>query len=210
MWNAYLAMGDSITTGFGNWRSPSGSRSWTDFVAQALVVAQPGLRYRNVAHNGATASALIDRQLPALSEFHPDLVSVTVGANDARSYDWSADRFARELDRILGAIVAHDAQPLTVTYPDITVALAAAGRESAERWRPALERLRAVNSVIRKVGAPYGALLLDLEESDAASDLRYLSIDLTHPSAEGYRLAADAAVALLATSGGRIESDAVV
>lgn len=197
MWNAYLAMGDSTTTGFGNWSSPVGSRSWTDLLAAALLAVEPALRYRNVAQNGATAPALIRRQLPVLSEFRPDLVSLTIGANDARASDWSAVRFARELDLIFGGIVEHGAQPLAVTYPDIAGAFAATGRGTATRWRQALGRLREVNAAVREVAGQYGAVLLDLEDSAAATDVRYLSFDRTHPSAEGYRLAADAAVELL-------------
>lgn len=199
MWTAYLAIGDSTTAGYGDAAAGIACRSWTDLVADALASATPDLRYRNAGHNGATASTVLRKQVPLIRRFRPDLVSVTAGANDARSRDWDEAAFAAQYSAIVRAIVDSGAQPLTLAYPDISLAIAAAGRPLPALWRPALRRLHEVNEVIRSASARFGACLLDMEHFPEASDPRYLSRDLAHPNALGYLKASEYALELLAT-----------
>ena len=93
MWTSYLAMGDSTTSGVGDAVDDLECRSWADWVAEALRSLEPALEYRNVARRGATAASVIQIQVPELDAIAPDFVSVTVGGNDARKREWTAEAF---------------------------------------------------------------------------------------------------------------------
>jgi lysophospholipase L1-like esterase len=197
MWTAYLAIGDSVSEGVGDDVGDVRCRSWTDWVAEGLTTMAPGLRYRNVAYRGATAADVLCIQVPAIEAFAPDLVSVTVGANDARDPEWTTDAFASELAAILGSVAEAGAQAITATYADVRDTLARAGQEIPDAWRLYFGRMHSVNEVIREVGARFDACLLDMESSEAG-DMRYLSRDLTHPNALAYRLLGQTALGALA------------
>lgn len=197
MWHAYLALGDSVTAGFGSPAAGLACRSWTDLVADDLATRSNAFRYANLGAVGATSETLLRNQLARIRSFVPDLVSVTVGANDARSLTWNAGTFAERFDHIIGSASTAGVIVLCVTYPDITIALDRIGRRPRLWWRPALRRLRGVNAIIRDVARAHGASLLDLERSAAAVDPRHLSGDLTHPNALGYRWVSHVALGLL-------------
>lgn len=194
MWSAYLAIGDSASKGVGDDVGALRCRSWTELLAEGLASDSPELKYRNVAYRGATAPGILRMQLPHLQEFGPDLVSVTVGANDARDPKWTAGAFSANFSAILAAIDDAGAQSMVATYPDIRSIFEQLGRNIRPSWKPYFERVREVNRIIREAGRSFDSLLVDLEWSEAATDPQYLSSDFTHPNAIGYRLAARTAL----------------
>lgn len=197
MWRSYIAIGDSATEGVGDDVGGLVCRSWTDLVADTLASVGGGLHYRNLGKKGATAPVVLSEQVPLLRDAGPDLVSVTVGANDARRPDWTAAEFSADYEAILSAIDNGRVTILTLAYPDIADSLRRAGHEIRQSWRPYFERVHAVNDVIRRVGERHGAYLVDLEALEAAKDLRYISADFTHPNALGYLYTAKEALKLL-------------
>ena len=198
MWTSYLAMGDSTTEGVGDAVGDLECRAWTDWVADALRSGAPELQYRNIAKRGATAQDVLREQVPLFEQWRPDFASLTVGANDARKRDWTADAFEADYASILEAIEHCGAQVMTATYPDIRPALEKAGQPVPEAWRPYFERMHEVSEIIRCVGKRHHAYLLDLESHDMAQDPRYISRDFTHPNALGYRMTAHLALTVLA------------
>ena len=198
MFKSFLAIGDSITEGYGDPVGGLACRSWADWVFDALRTVAPDLAYRNVGSKGATASTILREQVPEIEAVRPDLVSVTVGANDARKPGWTAKVFESQYASILDAISDAGAQVMTAAYPDITPALERAGQPVPESWRPYFERMHDVDEVIRQVGARYDAWLVDLEFDAMAKEPRYLSRDFAHPNALGYRESARVALGVLA------------
>lgn len=194
MWTRYLALGDSASRGVGDDVGGLRCRSWTALVADALAAFEPGLRYRNMAARGATAQIILRQQLPGIGAFGPDLVSVTVGANDARELWWKPEVFESQLTSILGTIAEAGAQPLVATYPDIRGLFERENKKMRPSWRAYFERVTEVNHIIRETASRFDACIVDLEWSAAATDPRYLSADFTHPNALGYELAAQSAL----------------
>lgn len=196
-WSSYTALGDSITEGYGDRAGGIDARSWTDWLADGLRAFQPDLTYRNIGLRDTTTDDVLRDQLPEVRRTRPELVSVTVGANDARRDEWSADRFTAEFGRLLNGITAAGADLITFTYPDIRPAIHETGRPIPKPWEIYFERLHATNAVIRALSREYAACLLDFEDSEPALEPEHLSSDLTHPNAVGYRLAGIRALEIL-------------
>ena len=192
-----MAIGDSITEGFGDSVPGLECRSWADWVADALLAIEPTLEYRNIGLRGTTTADVLLDQLSAVLVARPELVSITIGGNDARLPAWTPEQFEREFTELLSGVASTGAQLVTFAYPDIRPGIKAAGVEVRDSWALYFERLTVVDAVIRDVSQRFGTCLLDFEHFEAASSPENLSADYTHPNARGYRLAAEVALGRL-------------
>ena len=193
-WSRYVALGDSLTAGRDD-HEPGGARvGWARRLAGILTArtAVPcGLI--NLAADGADVTAVLERQLPSVARFGPDLVSVTVGMNDIRDPGFSQDRFAAELGRLLDGLVLTGATVLTCTLPDIAVILPL----PAALVVLARQRMQQASDAIREQAAARGALCLDAWSMPAAADPELFGPDRIHPNAGGHQLLAAACADLL-------------
>jgi lysophospholipase L1-like esterase len=194
MWRRYAAIGDSFTAGFGDPTPGLPTRSLTDWLAETLGRLQPGWRYQNLGRNGATAPQVLESQVPAALSFEPDLVSLTVGANDVGKHGWGAGNFEQALSDILGPFHRRRATLLTFTYPDVSPAVAEKGGEVPQEWQAYLHKLKTANQVVRTVSQHLNACILDFESFTQAQERENLSFDRLHPNARGYKLMADRAL----------------
>lgn len=101
MFCAYMAFGDSVTAGMGDPVKGIETRAWADWVADLLATLVPKFSYTNLGRAGSTTRDVLREQLPLVLDRKPDLVSVTTGANDARSPAWSIDTFFQEYSDLL-------------------------------------------------------------------------------------------------------------
>ena len=135
----------------------------------------------------------VERQLPLVARFGPDLVSVTVGMNDIREPGFSQDRFDEQFGRLLGGLILTGATVLTCTLPDIaTILPLPAGMIGLAR-----QRMRQASDTIREQAAARGALCLDAWSMPAAADPGLFGPYWIHPNAGGHRLLATACADLL-------------
>lgn len=74
----YIAAGDSTAVGEG---ASSVQQSYTYRIARHLSESHI-VEYRNVGMLGAKTEDVIEKQLPSIIEFQPDVVTISVGAND--------------------------------------------------------------------------------------------------------------------------------
>jgi lysophospholipase L1-like esterase len=193
-WSNYVALGDSLTAGRDD-HGPGGARiGWARRLAGILGArtAVP-CALTNLATDGADVTAVLERQLPSVARFGPDLVSVTVGMNDIREPGFSQDRFRERFGRLLDGLTLTGATVLTCTLPDIAAIMPLpAGLAGLAR-----ERMRQASDTIREQAAARGALCLDAWSMPAAADPELFGPDRTHPNAEGHRLLAAACADLL-------------
>ena len=196
MWSRYVAIGDSFTAGFGDPTPGIPTRSVTDWLADAIGKIQQDWHYHNLGRNGAAASHVLASQVPAALSYDPDLVSLTVGANDVNKTGWEAGIFERTLVDILGPFHRRQSTLLTFTYPDVSPAVMVGGKVPRE-WQTDLDKLKQANQIVREVSERLGACILDFESYFPAQQQENLSFDRFHPNARGYRLMADQALALL-------------
>jgi lysophospholipase L1-like esterase len=186
-WSRYVAVGDSLTAGRDDVGAGGGRIGWARRLAEMLSV-RTGVAcgLTNLAADGASVRAVVERQLPLVRGLGPDLVSVTVGMNDIREPEFREDGFAAELGRLLDGLAATGAIVLTCTLPDIAAAIPLpVGLVELAR-----ARMRAASEIIGDQAARRGAICLDLWAMPEACDPELFGPDRIHPNASGHRLMA--------------------
>jgi lysophospholipase L1-like esterase len=166
-----LALGDSIT------RTPG---SWAQRLAWAL-----GLQAVILAEDGAHAPDVVAAQLPRAGGAHA-LATVYVGANDARSPTWDADRYRADLAVILAAAAERAPVVLALTIPSDL------GRPPAGAKAPQAA------AIVRAQAGRTGALVVELA---GFGSRRTVWPDRVHPTPAGHAAIARRAAAVLAAAG---------
>jgi len=180
----YVALGDNFTAG----RESALGEPWADRVAAGLGSANPGLRYANLAADGATSADVLE-QLPAAIARRPDLVTVICGANDVllsarpdvAGYE---ERFSEILQRLRHALPT--AAILTATAPEVWHFLELRPRTMARL----IAALYDLNAITRNVAARHGVPCLLVAGHPGLSDQDNFCADGLHPSALGHERAA--------------------
>jgi lysophospholipase L1-like esterase len=179
---ALVALGDSITNGRGEPMLGVHAQSWAQWLAQALDAPFHGL-----ASDGARAADVLREQVPRLRGPYAT-GCLFVGVNDARSLDWDAALFERDLRAIAAALGAAAERLLVCTVPSDL------GRP------PAAPKPRAASAIIRRVAgdAGAGAIVVDLDDLGGR---RLMLPDAVHPTALGQVIVAERAAAALRAAG---------
>lgn len=177
----FLALGDSFTIGTG--ATPDRS-----FPAVLVGIWRDGgsrVELSNPAVNGYTTDDLIAEELPLVAAFHPDLVTVLIGANDIVQGS-PEDRYRAQVARIHERIRADapNARVIGLPQPDWSHSPAAAGFGDPVVIARTIERF---NDLARGEAERSGAEWIDLFPlmRDQARR-RMFAPDGLHPSAEAY------------------------
>lgn len=172
----YIAIGDSAAQGIGASRP---GRSYVGFVA-AHIRRRTGrtVRVVNLGISGATLSVAIAKELPALKKLQPDIVTVSIGANDMASFE--PTRFAAELSTLYDALPPH---AIVADLPTFYVL-------------PAEKKVRVANVLLRAAASSRGLRVVDLHAAmrrqGAWGVTTQFAGDLFHPNDRGYRVWASA------------------
>ncbi len=183
-WNRYVALGDSITEGYG--MDPVDGIEplpWVERVAQGLCVEHHNLGRRNLR-----AAEIRETQLERALALEPDLVSIAAGPNDLLH---DVDRIEEDLEPLYAAFAGVDV--FTFTYMDIT--RSGLLPEDGVAWlRPRMERL---HEAVRAAAARHGALVVDLFDDPESGRADFFSSDLKHANARGHAFVAERTLATL-------------
>jgi lysophospholipase L1-like esterase len=178
-----VALGDSITNGGGELQYGVALQSWAHWTARGL-----GLPYTGVAVDGARASDVVARQLPAVEAQAGgrwDLGCLYVGVNDVRALDFDPAGFARDHATALAFLRERCARVLTATFP-------------LDLGRPRAGHLGEGNAIVERNARAAGALVLDLRGFGARN---LVMADHVHPTAFGQVWIAERALEVLAGDG---------
>jgi lysophospholipase L1-like esterase len=186
-WNRYVALGDSITEGYG--MDPVEGFEplpWVGRLARALNVEHHNLGRRNLR-----AAQIRETQLERALALEPDLVSIAAGPNDLL-YD--LDGIEAELEPLYAAFEGVDA--FTFTYMDIT--RSGLLPDDGVAWlRPRMEEL---HRVVRRLAGRYGALVVDIYNHPESGRADFFSADLKHANARGHAFVAEQTLHALRTA----------
>ncbi|MET3803703.1 lysophospholipase L1-like esterase [Nakamurella sp. UYEF19] len=182
----YVAMGDSFTEGVGD-PLPDGSvRGWADLVGGVLSEdwlardpAGESTGYANLAIRGKLLGPIIDEQLDAALDLHPDLVSFAGGGNDILRPRSDLPSLLRLVDLTVARLVDSGATVVVFTGAD-----PCDGLPLGHRIRSTGDRLAAG---ARTVAERRGAVLVDLWPIEELRDPAYWAADRLHLNEIGHR-----------------------
>jgi lysophospholipase L1-like esterase len=187
-WSRFVALGDSLTAGRGDFE-PDGRRvGWARRLA-AILTDRTGATctLTNLAADGATVGQVLADQVPRLRGIGPDLVSATFGMNDIRGAEFSPADFAASAGVLLDALAATGATVLTCTLPDLSSVVPL----PPEHVVIARQRLSQASDIIRAEAAVRGAVCLDTwAMTDVVTRPELFTADRLHPNASGHRMLA--------------------
>lgn len=152
-----------------------------------------------LAVSGDTVADVFDKQLPKLLSIDPDIVYISVGANDTTHLTQTGE-FRSTYERLLDAIPAH-AHAVILGVPDMG---------SPVRFPQPLRAIvgargRVLNDIVFEVATKKHAQFVDIEHATGHlfrnDPDRYFADDGFHPSNDGYRLWADAVTSTLNARG---------
>ncbi len=192
----YVAVGDSFTEGVGDELTDGTVRGWADLVAGVLsaqwISTDPaGERtgYANLAVRGKLLGPIIDEQLDAALDLHPDLVTFAGGGNDMLRPRADLPSLLRLLDLAVARLSDSGARVLVFTGAD-----PCDGLPFGARIRSTGDRL---GVGVRKVAERRGALVVDLWPIEELRDPRYWAADRLHLNSIGHQQVAARVLDLL-------------
>jgi len=185
----YVAIGASDAVGVGA-KDPL-TEGWVPRLGARLG---PAARVVNLGVSGSTLAQALDEQLGPALDAQPDIVTVWLAVNDLNARV-SLERYAADLDTLLGRLETTHARVLVGNVPDLGGLAAYRGIDpgplnaEVDRW----------NKVIADTASRHGDTLVDLYSTwqEVAQHPEYLSADGFHPSSEGYQALADVFGAVL-------------
>ena len=159
----------------------------------------PDASLKVLAVSGARAADVLAHQVPLVAGAHPDLVLISVGANDTIHLTGAGD-FRHRYEELVRALP-----------PGVPVALlgvpdmGAIARFAQPLRAMAGRRGRHLDAEVRRVAAATGAVYVDIAGPTGPSfrrdPTRYFAADDFHPSDAGYGLWADAVLKVLRREG---------
>lgn len=189
----YVALGDSTAEGMG---ASVPERSYTSILHASLKERYKSTKYLNVARSGAILSDVLTTQLPKAIEARPDLITLSVGANDIIRRTKS-DEFERQLRKLLrtlhqetNAIVVISTVPDLSLTPSVPKLLKTYSRYMANK----------MNDIIIRVADETNTIVVDIFNDSKAILQAFpeaIATDGWHPSDFGYALWANSIIVTL-------------
>lgn len=196
----YLALGDSLSTGYG----VELSNSFPVLLYQKLLSLYPGLTYKNLAVNGYTSDQLtwLIRQ-PQITPFITDaqLITITIGSNDllnsipsflysknpaASNKNKITENFEQNLN-IIGQTIRSLNMNTKIKIATLYNPPALDSIEYAQQIRNLADKL---NSIIQRSSVAFGAQVISLDQLFKSKENKVLGPDHLHPNSYGQYLMA--------------------
>jgi acyl-CoA thioesterase-1 len=179
----YVAIGASDAVGVGA-HNPE-TEGWVPRLGAKLG---PNVRVINLGVSGSTLSQALQEQLGPALDSQPDVVTVWLAVNDLNARV-PLERYAADLDSLLGQLEQTHARVLVGNVPDLAVLAAYRGVDPG----PLAAQVDAWNQVIADTTSRHSATLVDLYArwQEVGEHPEYLSADGFHPSSDGYQALAN-------------------
>ncbi|MFF2052921.1 SGNH/GDSL hydrolase family protein [Leifsonia sp. NPDC058194] len=172
----YVAIGDSAAQGIG---ASQPKNSYVGVIADHIHAATGRtVRTVNLSVSGATVALAVADQLPRFETLKPDIVTVSIGANDIAAFDPAT--FREGIRRVFAALPG-DAVVADLPYFYLP-------------WNE--KKVAQANAILREEAASAGLEVAPLHESMKREGIRgaftQFAEDLFHPNDHGYRVWASA------------------
>ena len=178
----YVAVGDSAAQGIGASRP---GHSYVGVLARVIRKhTDRSVRVVNLSQSGARVREALELQVPALKKLQPDIITVSIGANDIVEFE--AERFERELRELCETLPPH---AIVADLPSFY-------------YGESQRRVKVANEIVRRVAEEYELDVAPLHRvthrrTAARTALRDVAADFFHPNDRGYVVWASAFEPLL-------------
>lgn len=179
----FVVLGDSAAAGTGDADGNGVLRGWSYYLARSFN--QP-LVYANLSRPGAQSTEVFIDQLPKALLLEPTLTAVIVGGNDALRNGFRAELLRENLRQTLKQLreIGSEIILLQLHEPTKIVPLPKTLGTILNR------RIDSVNTVVRAVGAEFGAHILAVREIPDIYNRNRWHVDRMHPSKLGHQILA--------------------
>ena len=180
----YVALGDSTVEGLG---ATSPDRTYPAIIFEAIKGSYKQAKFYNLGRLDSTAKDLVTEQLDKSIALSPDLVTISIGANDVR-YRRNILEFEKDIQIILKRLKRETHAEIVInTIPNMSVTPAVPkGVRTAS-----LVQVKRFNTRIERRGKEAKVIVVDLFPLSGMFARRYpemLAEDGFHPSDFGYAL----------------------
>ena len=183
-----VVMGDSTAAGLG---ADEPVNAYPQVLARRLASDGYRVDLRVFGVSGARVKDVLDDQLPKALEVDPDYVFIGIGANDVTHLTSLGELRADMIEVLMVLAGRTEAETVVAGAPDMRAPAFYEPLRSLAGWRG-----RQVAGAIEEVGRAQGAAVVELAKETGpkfgTNPERFHSADDFHPSADGYRLWADA------------------
>ncbi len=189
MFQCYVAIGDSLTEGYGDDVLGYETSPFPEHLANML-----GIQTRhNLGVSGLRSDEILMTQIKKALALNPDLISITAGGNDMLQRKWNKKRFEANMRQMLELACQDSRVVLTCSLPDLFVHLQVSPIKKwvGRRW------LHEYNQIMNHLASEYNTYHIDFYSHDLAKDFSIWSQDSVHPNAKGYFEIAKAYASLL-------------
>ena len=180
----YVAIGDSTVEGVG---ASDPSRSCPALVFEKIKHEKKRAYFYNLGKSGARIRDVVELQLAKAVELKPDLITISVGANDLR-HRTKLRHFEKDFYELIKTLKEKTKAEIIISnIPDVSVA------PSLSIMVKYLSRFVAkrFNRIINEHAKQFRCILIDLYTGSkiyGRKSLGLISADGLHPSDEGYAL----------------------
>lgn len=179
----YVAVGDSTVYGVG---ANGTERNYVSRLYERLRSVYASARMTNLGVGGATAAAVVERQLQRAVALRPDLVTLSIGPNDiTRGRD--VGEYERDLETIFRTLLRETTAVLVVNLiPDLTLTPRFRGREEAAKVG---RRVVLFNEALGRQARAHGVEVVDLysaSQQEVPRRPELMAADGYHPSDQGH------------------------
>ena len=179
----FVILGDSAAAGTGDADKNGSLRGWSYYLAQHF---NEPLIYANLSRPGAQSTEVLIDQLPKALVLEPTLTAVIVGGNDALRNGFSPDVLRQNLRHTLKQLREAGSEIMLLQLHEPTKIAPLPKTLGIVLNR----RIDFVNSVVRAVGAEFGAHILAVRGIPDIYERKRWHVDRMHPSKYGHQILA--------------------
>lgn len=180
----FVAIGDSTVEGVG---ATHPSRSYTGIIYSMIKEQFPKASHHNFGKFGASSKEVLETQVDKAIKLNPDLVTISVGANDINE-KVLPPKFSKNLRKIIERLQKETHAKIVINnLPDFTTSSAI----SLMHRKISALVISKYNKAIEKVAADYDVFFVDLYKHSKLYARHYpelIADDKFHPSDFGYAL----------------------
>lgn len=186
MWKKFVAIGDSMTEGYGDDVTGMIKKAWPTYVAEHFEIEE----HHNLGKSGLRSDEIYNQQFEVAKSLQPDLVSIMAGANDFMQRKWNPQQYKRHMEDMIAYFRNEGATVVTFDFPNFT------------KYAPipffvkpmVRKQLETANNILNELSQTYDTVHISFWNHPLSDDRKNWSNDFVHPNALGYKRIAEAII----------------